>query len=49
MTEKLNKFITGLDEKGVQIIEKNVRIEPYDKMWILRGTFLVHEVSDING
>lgn len=43
LNEKLNTFITTLDEKGVQIIEKNVKIDTNGGFWILEGDFLVRE------
>ena len=35
-SEKLIKFITGLEEKGVQIIQKNVTIDKKNKKWQMR-------------
>jgi similar to stage IV sporulation protein len=43
LNTKLNTFITTLDEKGVQIIEKNVKIDTTDYSWILEGDFTVRE------
>ncbi len=43
LNQKLRDFLLGLDEKGVQIIEKNVRIETKDDSWLLEGEFLVQE------
>lgn len=40
---KLNTFISTLEEKGVQIIEKNVKIDTNDTSWIIEGDFLVEE------
>ena len=39
--EKLIAFLTSLEEKGVQIIEKNVKIDSNSGLWILDGEFLV--------
>ena len=36
-------FLAELEEKGVQIIEKNVRIEKGSEAWALTGEFLVQE------
>lgn len=43
LNEKLNAFLISLDEKGVQIIEKNVKIDTDSGSWILQGDFLVQE------
>ncbi len=43
LKEKLMLFISTLEEKGVQIIEKNVKIDTSDSGWIIYGEFLVHE------
>ena len=43
LNQKLREFLTSLDEKGVQMIEKNVRIETNDNAWLLVGEFLVQE------
>lgn len=43
LTEKCNIFLTTLNEKGVQIIEKNVRIDTKSAAWIIQGEFLVQE------
>lgn len=43
LNEKLDVFLASLHEKGVQIIEKNVKIETRSKSWILQGEFLVQE------
>jgi len=41
--EKLNTFLISLEEKGVQIIEKNVKIDTNGGRWIIQGEFLVRE------
>ena len=41
LNEKLIAFLTSLEEKGVQIIEKNVKIDTDSGQWILSGEFLV--------
>ena len=41
LNEKLIAFLTSLEEKGVQIIEKNVKIDTNSGQWILNGEFLV--------
>ncbi len=43
LKENLMGFLTTLEEKGVQIIEKNVKIDTSDSGWTLRGEFLVQE------
>ena len=43
LQEKINDFIISLDEKGVQIIEKNVNIDTSSGMWVINGQFIVIE------
>lgn len=43
LNEKLSVFLISLGEKGVQIIEKNVKIDTDSGSWILQGDFLVQE------
>ena len=43
LKENLNKFCQTLEEKGVQIIEKNVKIEQGKKEMRLTGTLQVIE------
>ena len=43
LNEKLILFLTSLEEKGVQIIEKNVKIDTDGSSWIVKGEFLVWE------
>ena len=43
LNEKLSAFIESLGEKGVQIIEKNVKIDTTADSWIVSGEFLVRE------
>lgn len=43
LNQKLMDFLAELDEKGVQIIEKDVRIEKGTDAWVLTGEFLVQE------
>lgn len=43
LKEKLSIFLTDLEQKGVQIIEKDVKIEANDSEWLLEGVFLVQE------
>ena len=43
LNEKLMAFLESLEEKGVQIIEKNVTIDKDSEGWIMEGAFLVHE------
>jgi len=42
-SEKLLQFLETLEQKGVQIIEKNVKIDRSDSEWILYSEFLVQE------
>lgn len=46
-SEKINTFIVTLQEKGVQILEKNVKIDSNGGIWILSGEFLVQEPAGI--
>lgn len=48
LNEKLNTFLTSLTEKGVQIIEKNVKIDTNSGTWIIQGDFLVREAIGVN-
>ena len=43
LNENLISFIVSLEEKGVQIIEKNVKIDTDSSGWIVEGEFLVQE------
>ncbi len=43
LNEKLNIFLSSLDEKGVQIIEKNVKIDTSGGTWVTEGDFVVLE------
>lgn len=43
LNEKLSIFLATLHEKGVQIIEKNVKIDTNGGKWIIKGDFLVRE------
>ncbi len=43
LNQKLMDFLADLEEKGVQIIEKNVRINKNDTSWVIEGAFLVRE------
>ncbi len=43
-SEKYSLFIKELEEKGVQIIEKNVKIDTVGSKWILQGELLVKEL-----
>lgn len=42
-SEKLSKFVTGLEEKGVQIIRKNVTIKKINKKWRMDMDFQIVE------
>lgn len=43
LNQKLMDFLADLEEKGVQIIEKDVKIETGNDAWVLKGQFLVQE------
>jgi similar to stage IV sporulation protein len=43
LAEKMNQFLINLAEKGVQIIEKNVKMDTEAGRWIISGSFLVQE------
>ena len=43
LNQKLMDFLAELDEKGVQIIEKDVRIDTNNDSWVISGDFLVQE------
>lgn len=43
LNEKLSTFITTLEQKGVQIIEKDVKIDTNSSSWVISGEFLVWE------
>lgn len=43
LKEKLITFLASLEEKGVQIIEKDVKIELSGTSWVITGQFLVRE------
>lgn len=47
-SEKLNKFVTDLDEKGVQIIKKNVTISKKNKKWQMNMDFQIVEKTGKN-
>lgn len=43
LKEKYSIFLSGLEEKGVQIIEKNVKIDTSSGIWVLTGEIKVRE------
>ena len=43
LKQKYSLFLTDLEEKGVQIIEKNVKIDTDSGIWILQGELKVRE------
>lgn len=43
LNKKLTAFLTSLEEKGVQIIEKDVKIDTNGNSWVISGKFLVRE------
>lgn len=48
LNEKFEKIIENLEEKGVQIIGKDVKIETNDVKWVFNGEFVVQEKTGIN-
>lgn len=48
LLEKCNIFLKTLNEKGVQILEKNVKIDTKDGMWIIKGDFVVREFIGVS-
>lgn len=42
LNKKLQTFLTTLEEKGVQIIEKDVKIDTSGVSWVIGGQFLVN-------
>ena len=48
LNQKLMDFLAELDEKGVQIIEKDVRINKDEHAWVLNGDFLVQELVGVS-
>lgn len=43
LNEKLLAFLASLEEKGVQIIEKDVKIDTNGSSWVISGQFIVRE------
>ncbi|MCI5954982.1 MAG: sporulation protein YqfD [Lachnospiraceae bacterium] len=43
LNEKLSVFLISLEEKGVQIIEKDVKIDTNGNSWVISGQFVVRE------
>lgn len=48
LNEKLSTFLTSLEEKGVQIMKKNVKIDTNGGMWVIAADFLVREKAGKN-
>ena len=48
LNKKYKKIISTLEEKGVQIIGKDVKIETNDSKWVLRGVFKVLEDAGVS-
>lgn len=48
LTKKIIAFLKELEEKGVQIIEKNVKIDSSGGKWTIDGEFLVRELVGRN-
>ena len=45
LIQKINKIFSDLEEKGVHIIEKNVRIDTDNEQWILSADLTVEELA----
>ncbi len=45
MLQKIKEFFATLEEKGVHIIEKNVRIDTEGDQWVLTAEMMVEEVA----
>lgn len=43
LEEKIFAFLSSLEEKGVQILEKDVKIDTDSSSWLIEGSFLVRE------
>ena len=43
LNEKIITFLTSLEEKGVQIMKKNVKIDTNSNSWVVEGEFVVRE------
>lgn len=43
LNQKISEYIKSLEEKGVQIIEKDVKIDTNEESWVMSGEFLVQE------
>ena len=48
LNKKIHTFLAELNEKGVQIIEKNVKIDTNGGKWTIDGEFLVRELVGKN-
>lgn len=48
LNREILTFLESLQEKGVQIIEKDVKIETDGQSWIVEGSFLVHEKAGMS-
>lgn len=48
LNEKISGYLESLEEKGVQIIEKDVKIDRNGGSWVVSGEFLVQEPSGIS-
>ncbi|MCM1063395.1 MAG: sporulation protein YqfD [Eubacterium sp.] len=48
LNEKISEYIESLEEKGVQIIEKDVRIDMNGDSWVVSGEFLVQEPAGLS-
>lgn len=48
LQEKINTFLVTLQEKGVQIIEKDVKIDTSGGQWVVKGELLIREAAGVS-
>lgn len=48
LSKKISEYIESLEEKGVQIIEKDVKIDRNGDSWVVNGEFLVQEPAGVS-
>lgn len=45
LSERYNRILQGLSEKGITVLEKQVKMDSGDGNWILTGELTVEEKS----